>query len=604
MQLYKHIIFLSVVLSAYTANTSGSTYYVSTHGNDVSSGTSPDLPWQHCPKMPGWTGSVSLKPGDTVYFNNAHTWEVSGGNCIIQTVGGVVYDGRKWGAGKRACLRAKIDLGRSVVSFMEDHPTIPTVVRGFDIDAGGRITTGIGINHPQMEKQLTGAAKRIQDCVVHDVVSFAPATYKYGIIVSNWAGKYQVSNVEILDCTVYAISRGGINLYPGNDTAANWVRNALVRGNEVYNTGTDTSYAGSAIAVKNHVIDAVVEYNYIHDQKRGIGIGISTHEIQGFIGPENLIIRHNIICNSPHAGFYIQGLGDKSMEIYGNLIMKNKYEGLILTEDLRDKLSIKIYNNTLYQNYAEYEWSQEIRVLCKNAAITALEVKNNLLYSSAKTRALLDDYGCITSHANNLYFRPGGGALVIDKGTTYTADNIGSWEATAIKDDPSCYNTSQLPTGFTGAFGVDMKPNTDGLNLTGTSPAKDKGGALGNGLNSSINTVTRPFGSGWDIGAYEYNGVIAIDPKQHLKPKTINAFTIENTQNGVLFTCTSSIKGRGTICIYDPAGRVINRLTLRAGSAKWDGCDSKGNRCIPGSFIAQLETAEGKTAQRFIFQAY
>jgi len=65
-------------------------------------------------------------------------------------------------------------------------------------------------------------------------------------------------------------------------------------------------------------------------------------------------------------------------------------------------------------------------------------------------------YGIVVSNGAGIYQVSN---LVIDKGTTYNADNIGSWEATAIKDDPLYYNTSQLPTGFTGTFGVDMKPN-------------------------------------------------------------------------------------------------------------------------------------------------
>ena len=73
-----------------------------------------------------------------------------------------------------------------------------------------------------------------------------------------------------------------------------------------------------------------------------------------------------------------------------------------------------------------------------------------------------------------------------------------------MTDDPLLENPSDLPTGFTGAFGIDIKPNSDGLNITADSPARDGGAALDLAYNSSINSVTRPQLAGWDIGAYEF----------------------------------------------------------------------------------------------------
>ncbi len=70
----------------------------------------------------------------------------------------------------------------------------------------------------------------------------------------------------------------------------------------------------------------------------------------------------------------------------------------------------------------------------------------------------------------------------------------------------NCFiNTSNLPTGFTGTYGVDMEPNTDGLSLGAASACIGTGASLGSPYNSSINTISRTSGSGWDIGAYEYD---------------------------------------------------------------------------------------------------
>ena len=51
---------------------SAATYYVDrTNGNDANSGTSPSSPWRSVPGMAGYSGSKSLAPGDTVYFDIA-----------------------------------------------------------------------------------------------------------------------------------------------------------------------------------------------------------------------------------------------------------------------------------------------------------------------------------------------------------------------------------------------------------------------------------------------------------------------------------------------------------------------------------------------------
>jgi hypothetical protein len=489
----------------FAQQTAGAVYYVDINhpqADDANPGTQ-SQPWQHCPGMPGWTGSATLEAGDTVYFNSGGTWETSSGSALLQVIGGVTYDGSSWGCGTRATLRASAGLHRSVINLMEDHPSEPTVVRGFEVDANQQETSGIAINWPQAQGSMTGATKRIEDCVVHDTYSrSADGSYEYGIVISSgWGGNLHVSNVEVLDCEVYNISRGGVNVYAANDYANSSISNVLVRGCEIYATGQDPSYAGSALAAKNHIVNAVFEYNTIRDPERGPGLGISTHTA-GFTGPEGLVIRYNIVTNSPHTGIYIQSPGNKSIEIYGNLIANSTYDGLTFAGSLADSLSARVYNNTFYQNY-EPEWGSEIRVHATGATISTLEVRNNIIYSDSNSRCLIDDAGSITNHSNNVYYRPGGGTLVIANGNSYTASDVASWEPTALGDDPLLENPSAPPSGFIGTLGIDIKPDSDGLSLTADSPARDAGATLDVAYASSINSVTRPSGAGWDIGAYE-----------------------------------------------------------------------------------------------------
>ncbi|MFH2009208.1 MAG: right-handed parallel beta-helix repeat-containing protein [bacterium] len=480
-------------------------YYVD-NGHPAASDSNPgteQAPWSRCPGLDGWAGTATLVPGDVVYFASGGTWEISGGESLLQVTGGVTYDGAAWGNGTRATFRATGDLHLSLINFMEDHATLPTVVRGFEVDAGGTRTTGIAVNWPA-NGDLVGATKRVEDCHVHDVWSESAAgEYEYGIVVSSgYGGGLTVSNVEIVDCTAHDISRGGVNIYSANDDPGSRITDVLVRGCEVWATGLDPDYAGSGIALKNHVRDVIVEYNTVRDTTRGMGIGISTQD-DTFRGPERLTVRYNIVRNAAQMGVNLNVWGSLSLDLYGNLITGNLYQGIRFMRVAGD-VSIRIYNNTLIHNY-EPTWSHEMLVYTEGANVQLLEVTNNLFVSLADTIPLQDDDGSITDHSNNLFYRPGTDAPVVRSGgQTYTAADIATWEPSALAEDPLLEDVNALPTGFVGAYGVDLRPNAGGASPTAGSPAVDTGEALGAPYDNSINSVARPNGAGWDRGAFEY----------------------------------------------------------------------------------------------------
>jgi hypothetical protein len=82
---------------------------------------------------------------------------------------------------------------------------------------------------------------------------------------------------------------------------------------------------------------------------------------------------------------------------------------------------------------------------------------------------------------------------------------VSGYEPTASSSDPLFSNPANLPTGFTGTYGVDMVPNWDGFSLLKGSPGINRGMALSSDFDRSINSIRRPAGDGWDIGAYEHN---------------------------------------------------------------------------------------------------
>lgn len=482
------------------------TYYVDRNaGDDNSSGTSPKVPWKNCPGMSAYSGAAVLYPGDTVYFNRGGTWPVSGPQGICLT-GGVTYVGNSWGAGgRRARICATSDLDAGLVRF-RDHPTHETVFEGFEVDGAGKVTTGIDINHGHWAL-MNGATKRVRDCEVHNTSSRqALGQYKYGIIVSNWggAGGY-AENVEILGCIVHDTSRDGICLYPGDQDENCKIKNMIVRGCEVYNTGQDPDYgAGAGIVVKGYVEDAVIEYNYVHETKGAMMVVNGNENHHYGVGPTNIHIRYNLFTGSTaHGTIRVydgrSGKDPKDLKIYGNLICNNTVAGgLYIGSDLGNRLTLRVYNNTFY--------NAPVIISDNHAWVSVFEFKNNIVYCPARLPAL-DSKGQISSHSNNLFYGSQT-TLVRSNGVDYDASNLTHvYEPTACCDNPLFRNTSRLPTGFAGTYGADLAPNHDGLSLNNGSPGIGHGTSLGTEFADSINSVMRATDNAWDIGAYQSDSV-------------------------------------------------------------------------------------------------
>ncbi|MBK9170102.1 MAG: right-handed parallel beta-helix repeat-containing protein [Bryobacterales bacterium] len=459
------------------------TYYVNfTEGNDNNAGTSPLAPWRYSPGMSAYSGSVILRPGDTVYFDRRGTWDVTGQQGLYLT-GGVTYVGDSWAADGlaqgRATIRAAAGLDAGVVRF-RDHPTQPTVLRGFNIDANHRVATGIDINHRYWQL-MNGAVKRVENVDVGRIASRqANGEYKYGIAVSNWGGDAGLTeNVEILNATVHDISRDAIVLYPG-DGVQDRVGKVLIRGCEVFNTGQDPGYyEGHGIVVKGWVYDSVIENCYVHNVNSS-AVFFSGPENNGSQrGAANVHVRNNILTTQDDNGIIrLYKKGAKDLKVYNNLLLNNSQTGGLSLDGNSGGLTLLVYHNTFYSAFVD-------------------------LGSHASTVQRFD-------FINNIVVFPGT-QLRRASAITHLASNL------LQGTNPGLKNPAEVPTGFIGTFGIDLRPNTEGYSLLPASAALDAATSLGSPFASSINSVARPSGLGSDIGAYESGS--ALSP-----PTSLSAF--------------------------------------------------------------------------------
>jgi hypothetical protein len=516
------LVLIGSFLLIFDSTGSAGTYYVKNSGCSDSNSGSESSPWCHCPGLANWTGSAILNAGDTVYFDRGGIWTASSGNCVLNVAGGVSYIGDSWGSGTRAKFQATNRLNHAVIRFYRDHANYETVVKGFEVDANHTATHGIGMNHPSWDigySLLTGAIKRIQNCVIHDTYSqVALGQYNYGIIISSWGGdgSTTVENVEILNNIIYNQSRTAINLYPNYNNNVDRIGRITIRGNETYSTAQDPGYsAGFGLVIKGYVYDVIAELNHFYGNNGSTGGAVLVNnDFPGGSGPTNIVIRYNILASNTAQNVYISEYGSKQIDFYGNIVMNaGGGVGLKVENNTSDSLNLKMYNNIFFKN--------SVNIL-SNYASNRIEFKNNIIYDTGRT-LLSDPSGYIsTNHNNNIYYRTDGGTLVNSAGSSYTPTNLASYESTGLWSNPLLLNTDDLPTGFIGTYGIDKRPNADGLSLQSNSPAKDSGASLGSPYNNSINSVSRPYGAGWDRGAYEVGVYDTFSPSAPLNLRIMN----------------------------------------------------------------------------------
>lgn len=553
----------SSIQSATTSSASAVTYYVDqTAGNDTNNGTSPSTPWKNVPGMHGTsahTGSHTLVAGNIVYLDRSDIWLVSSaGDGGMTMVAGVHYIGNSYdpegaGSGIMAIIRANGTCEAGGVRINDDDPTNPTWIEGVDIDGAGQNGSGVDINHRFWNTGLTGAAKRIENCLVRGWVGDGGAgNFRYGIIVSDGSPDASgvVSNVEILNNTLTNPPRDGICLYPG---ATGRVTNALVRGNTVSGIKTDPSYAeGHGILVKGDVRNSIVEYNYAHDVNSS-ALFINGPETGTGPGPTGVVYRFNILQTNDNNGVIrVFGTGNKTGDIYGNIVYGGSVSGGLNFAGNSGTMTFNAYNNTFI-----------IPVIIDDPTATGtLNFRNNLIAVGNAT-PLVDSGVDIDTHTNNLYNRTSGTTLVSSGASAFTAANLSTYEATALSASPGLVNAANPPTGFSGAYPT-LTPNTTGLSLQTGSPAINNGVDLGTSFNGSINSQTRV--APWDIGAYE-SGAVA-----DTTPPTVSSASINAAGNQLTITCNEAIRigtgGSGGMTISASGGAVtLGAPTVTGGTS-------------------------------------
>jgi parallel beta-helix repeat protein len=313
---------------------------------------------------------------------------------------------------------------------------------------------------------LYGPNNTVQNCefngrnAVGDAIRSYLAASQNTLIKNNIIHDYTSRAVwiNVIADNAYVVGNTIYNTYLGIDCdgAGRPVTNCHVLGNKVFNTGGGFNHTewGCSIFLED-AFNAVVDGNMIYNASNGAGIYVINYGI----GTD-----HNTDTGIEYRGM------DLNAVISNNVIYSNG-DGAVLDHAAS---GIQFFNNTVSNSTPMMSLIGDTSSAGMTYYPQHWTVINNIFVGSGSTAAwLIQDSKSITSStfSNNLYWK--------------SRNNTGGAITSA---DPK----------FVGA------PN---YHLQIGSPAIDSGYNLGSLLTKDFDGVTRPQGSGYDVGAYEFESL-------------------------------------------------------------------------------------------------
>ncbi|MBN1270966.1 MAG: carboxypeptidase-like regulatory domain-containing protein [Candidatus Aminicenantes bacterium] len=435
--------------------TGGSTFYVSTAGDDSFPGTETN-PW----KTPSY-GSQRLQPGDTLIIkggtyildNYEDRLTPSSGteNAWITIKGEKGEKPRLEGSGN---LFASVDISGSSYIRIEN---IEICAAAGEILRDG--ITGTGGN-------VKGVL--LKDLTIHHLNEF-------GVDMGD------IQDMQIIECSITFCGFGSIGGPQGEN--GGW-RHVLIH-------GCDLSYSGYHYTGGNNPYERpdgfgiepssgpITIYDCTAEHNKGDGLDSKA---------QNTYIHHCIVANNRCDGIKLWGGGSKieNTLIYGTGdgdASSSPWAGIVIGTD-EDNAVFEIINVTLHENvqrhgypiYVQYDESAPISVVLRNTII-----------AGGYGHAYFGDSVELTAEYN-IFYMPTRSDQVYANGREYSKDELGLLGPYNIHADPEFI---QPAWGSAGNYTLQV-----------TSPAVDTGTSVG-APDDDLAHTPRPQGAGYDRGAYE-----------------------------------------------------------------------------------------------------
>jgi len=286
--------------------------------------------------------------------------------------------------------------------------------------------------------------------------------------------------------------------------------NVVIKNNELRKFKADDWYAIQAGA-----INGLIENNKVIDAYRAVGI---------LAGGDNVIIRNNFVSRASRQGIWFMGAKNSTIEnnivekckgthangisVYSNseniTVRNNFVTDSNIPFTMENTKDINIYNNVFDAN------EESIYPIAGWGGMTGvINIFNNTIVGSANDALFIRDCGV----TNQVFFKNNisDGALWGERSNnifTNNSYNIGS----------NLYPGEKIETDLTKIF---VNPSNKDFHLKANSPAINTGVNLSNYFTTDKDGISRPQGSAWDIGAYEYVEAASPDTTPPAAPRNL-----------------------------------------------------------------------------------
>lgn len=377
----------------------------------------------------------------------------------------------------------------------------------------------------------------------------------YSSGISCWGSEF----VTIDACEVELACNGGeqecISIESSN--------NIIVSNCEVHHNGTGEN-GGEGIDVKNGSHDVQVYRNIVHHINERIGVYADAWDSHTY----NIDFYQNLVYNCGNNGMVVQSeMGGliEYINFYNNIVYNNKWDGIAVgSVTASSSVSstpvhhIKIINNTLYQN-GDYLGGWGFGILVNNPNAIDIIIRNNI---------------CSENSAQI-------GIQQIDN--------------SAVVDHNLLYGSNTASGALTGNDSILENPlfvdvTSFNFYLQNPSPAIDNG-SVTDAPNTDFTNTNRPYGTGIDIGAYEYNPTLNT---KTISAQNLNTEIYPNPSNGIL---TIKSKAILKIELIDVLGRTVKSINTNANKITLDLSLQK-----QGLYVIKVSTRNGVEQRKIILR--
>ncbi len=505
------------------------TYYISSNGNDLNGGNSPEDAWRSIEKI----NNFEFVPGSKILFEGGHSFE---GNLYFDSNDGndpvnpIIV--ASYGTGKASILAGdsfgifvyntagiKIDNLNiegsglnanqdSGIHFFNDLPdnTKLDYIRITNTEVKGFSKYGIVIGAYNGNSGFNDIL--IENVKVHDILDKGIASY--GTFSPTKTG-YSHSNLIVRKAEVFNIPGYSKPSHSGNGIELSNVQNSTIEYSTVYNSGQGNTNCGGPVGIWYWDSDRVtIQYNEVYNMSSGGGCDGGGFDLDG--GVTNGIMQYNYSHDNDGAGYLVgQFPGARPMN---NIIVRyNISENDALTnggsvylfngDAVSSMNNINVYNNTFY---ISKKGAAAVKLLSWKPIGGNINFFNNILYAENSADLISVPAGYSATFKGNLYHSPlypkfnyhGTVYLSLESFRT-TGNEIHNTRVVGLQQDPMLQNPG---TGRIIGFGNDIK-NLEGYKIKTDSPARDMGISVQDHGDSDYFGNLPSKGNAQDIGAHE-----------------------------------------------------------------------------------------------------